>query len=265
MTLRTSSTMSRHAGHVCQPSVWSKAAASAAHCKLGRISNLQPLFPRPCPRSPAPLFACNRASRRSLADGSASLHPRTTVHASGLAPTSPFLFTDKGCGGRVEEVGDHPAGPGDLYATPLGGALCCDATLVSPLTRSFHPQPCAAESDGVALRVTQTCELGAGGPQRLLALGAEVGGDGMTGCSDSCATSSVSAPSVPRQLSAALLAVTVQQAVAGTALGPQGRQRALRDARLARTWTSCCTWQQRRALAAGCCGRRADQETNRQT
>ena len=27
--------------------------------------------------------------------------------------------------------------------TPNGGALCCDATLVSPLTRTGHPQPCA--------------------------------------------------------------------------------------------------------------------------
>ena len=27
--------VSRHAGHVCQPSVWSKARASAARCRLG--------------------------------------------------------------------------------------------------------------------------------------------------------------------------------------------------------------------------------------
>ena len=32
---RVPSTMSRHAGHVCQPSVWSKARASAARCRLG--------------------------------------------------------------------------------------------------------------------------------------------------------------------------------------------------------------------------------------
>ena len=29
-----------------------------------------------------------------------------------------------------------------------GGALCCDATLVSPLTRTGHPEPCAAVVDG---------------------------------------------------------------------------------------------------------------------
>ena len=67
-------------------------------------------------------------------------------------------------------------------ATPLGGALCCDATLVSPLTRSGQPQPCAAESDGAALRVAERRkhatypELSAGGPQRFVVLGVEVGG-----------------------------------------------------------------------------------------
>ena len=38
-------------------------------------------------------------------------------------------------------------------ATPLGGALCCDATLVSPLTCTWPPQPCAAATDGAALRM----------------------------------------------------------------------------------------------------------------
>ena len=32
--------------------------------------------------------------------------------------------------------------------TTRGGALCCDATLVSPLTRTGHPQPCAVQIDG---------------------------------------------------------------------------------------------------------------------
>ena len=38
-------------------------------------------------------------------------------------------------------------------ATPLGGALCCDATSVSPLTRTGQPQPCAAAMDGAAHRM----------------------------------------------------------------------------------------------------------------
>ena len=64
----------------------------------------------------------------------------------------------------------------------LGLALCCDATLVSPLTRTGLPQPCAAENDGAALRVAEKRkraaypELARGGPQRPVVLGAEVGG-----------------------------------------------------------------------------------------
>ena len=40
-------------------------------------------------------------------------------------------------------------------ATPNGSALCCDATLVSPLTRTGQPQPCAADVDGAALRTAE--------------------------------------------------------------------------------------------------------------
>ena len=67
-------------------------------------------------------------------------------------------------------------------ATPMGGALWCEATLVSPFTRTGRPQPCAAAHDGAMLRVaerrkrTAYPELRAGGPQRLLVFGSEVGG-----------------------------------------------------------------------------------------
>ena len=63
-----------------------------------------------------------------------------------------------------------------------GGAQCCDATLVSPFTRSGHPQPCAAAVDGAVLRVAERHkhaaypELTRGGPQTLVVLGSEVGG-----------------------------------------------------------------------------------------
>ena len=40
-------------------------------------------------------------------------------------------------------------------ATTRGGALCCDATLVSPLTRTGHPQPRAVQIDGAALQVAE--------------------------------------------------------------------------------------------------------------
>ena len=40
-------------------------------------------------------------------------------------------------------------------ALSSGGAQCCDATLVSPLSRLGHPQPCAAAVDGAVLRVAE--------------------------------------------------------------------------------------------------------------
>ena len=67
-------------------------------------------------------------------------------------------------------------------ATPHGGALCCDATLVSSLTWVGHPQPCTVTIDGAALRVAERRkhaaypELARAGPQKLVVLGSEVGG-----------------------------------------------------------------------------------------
>ena len=55
-------------------------------------------------------------------------------------------------------------------ASPMGGALCCDATLVSPLTRTGQPQPGTVEDDGAMLRVAERRkraaypELSSGGP-----------------------------------------------------------------------------------------------------
>ena len=59
-------------------------------------------------------------------------------------------------------------------------ALCCDATLVSLLSREGLPQGCTADEDGTALaaakcrKQTTYPEL-LGGPQRLPVLGAEPG------------------------------------------------------------------------------------------
>ena len=47
-------------------------------------------------------------------------------------------------------------------ATAHGGALCCEATLVSPLTRTGHPQPCTAEVDGAVLQVAECRKREAG-------------------------------------------------------------------------------------------------------
>ena len=61
-------------------------------------------------------------------------------------------------------------------ATPLGEALCCDVTLVSPLTREKRPQPSASTPDGAAITVPERRKRVAypallrTGPQRLCVL-----------------------------------------------------------------------------------------------
>ena len=130
-------------------------------------------------------------------------------------------------------------------ATPMGIALCCDATLVSPLTRTGQPQPCAADTDGAALRVAERRkqaaypELTGGGPQRLVVLGSEVGGRWNGGAlrfmRDMVRIRACRAPPTVRRAAASgwarrwwsIVSVAVQQAVGTTALG--------------RTWPSAST------------------------
>lgn len=122
-------------------------------------------------------------------------------------------------------------------ATPLGEALCCDATLVSPLTSAGAPAHGAARRDGAALVVAERRkrqrypELAASGPQRLLTLATETGGRWGSDC---CAlmralvsTRSRRAPPALRSAASAgwqrrwwgLLSVAVQRAVCATILG----------------------------------------------
>ena len=67
-------------------------------------------------------------------------------------------------------------------AAPLGEALCCDATLVSALTRGGAPIPRAADNDAVAITAARQrkqrayLELLQRGAQRLLVLATELGG-----------------------------------------------------------------------------------------
>ena len=122
-------------------------------------------------------------------------------------------------------------------ASPMGGALCCDATLVSPLTRTGQPQPGTVADDGAMLRVAERRkraaypELSSGGPQRLLVLGSEIGGRwNKTAQHLVRDLARVRAQRAPPALRAAAtsawtrrwwatLAVAVQQAVSSTALG----------------------------------------------
>ncbi|OLP88553.1 hypothetical protein AK812_SmicGene30090 [Symbiodinium microadriaticum] len=112
-------------------------------------------------------------------------------------------------------------------ATRHGGALCCDATLVSPLTRTGHPQPCAAVVDGAALKVAERRkratypELERGGPQELVNEQARRFVQDLVRLKDHRAP-----PALRAAASGAwarrwwsMLSEAVQQAVASTALG----------------------------------------------
>ena len=117
--------------------------------------------------------------------------------------------------------------------SPRGEALCCDATLVSPLTRSGAPQPRASEEDGAALRVAERRkratypELLAQGPQWLLVLGSEVGGLGAR--AGPCALSQLAgpprcAPASSARVAAALVGAAFRCGAAGRwvhGLGPR--------------------------------------------
>ena len=122
-------------------------------------------------------------------------------------------------------------------ATTNGTALCCDATLVSPLTRTGQLQPCTADLDGAALRTAERRkeatypELRSEGPQRLVVLGSEVGGrfnsDAHGLLRDLVRVRACRAPPALRAAAASgwtrrwwsILSVAVQQAVTSTALG----------------------------------------------
>ena len=61
-------------------------------------------------------------------------------------------------------------------ATQLGEALCCDVTLVSPLTRDGRPQPSSTPRDGSALAIAERRKRAAyPEPQRLCVLACEIG------------------------------------------------------------------------------------------
>jgi len=116
-----------------------------------------------------------------------------------------------------------------------GGALCCDATFVSPLSRPGQPRPGAADTDGAVLQVAERrkrstyLELCRCGPQELVVLGSR-GGGRWNG--EACRfvhhllnVPSHRAPPALRRAAAAgwsrrwwgVLGVAVQQAVASTA------------------------------------------------
>lgn len=121
-------------------------------------------------------------------------------------------------------------------ATPHGEALCCDATLVSPLTRQAMPAHQSHRTDGAALDAARRRkelrypELLGPGPQRLLVLACEVGGRWHRDCEALLRllvrTRTPRAPPAVRASAASgwrrrwwsLLSVAVQQAVATTAL-----------------------------------------------
>ena len=121
-------------------------------------------------------------------------------------------------------------------ASPQGLALCCDATLVSPITgASAHPR--ADHTPGIALRMAESRkratypELQRGGGQRLFVLAVEVGGrwndDSQALVRQLVRVRALRAPPALRAAASSawtrrwwgMLSTAVQHAVGGTALG----------------------------------------------
>ena len=122
-------------------------------------------------------------------------------------------------------------------ASPLGLALCCDATLVSPITGTSTPHPRAEHTPGIALRMAESRkratypELQRGGGQRLFDLAVEVGGrwnaDSQALVRQLVRVRALRAPPALRAAASTawtrrwwgMLSTAVQHAVGGTALG----------------------------------------------
>ncbi|OLP83776.1 hypothetical protein AK812_SmicGene35422 [Symbiodinium microadriaticum] len=102
----------------------------------------------------APLSACPRpallAWRAKIVE---QAWVREAVGADGQVVLQQWLFATTAP--RVA-LDDRPRLELVIFgALRMGGALCCDATLVSPLTRTGQPQPGTAAHDGAMLRVAE--------------------------------------------------------------------------------------------------------------
>ena len=101
--------------------------------------------------SRAPAQVCSPGWQRSWSNPGCALRTRRWERMARLSPSSgshtlqPQTSEQKTVGLDLVVYG----------ATPHGGALCCDATLASPLTRTGHPQPCTVTIDGAALTQTR--------------------------------------------------------------------------------------------------------------
>ena len=98
-------------------------------------------------------LACLLARRAKVVERAWVRVAREAVGAEGQVVPQQWLVHTTAPGARAE---DRRRLDLVIYgATPNGSALCCDATLVSPLTRTGQPQPCAADVDGAALRTAE--------------------------------------------------------------------------------------------------------------
>ena len=242
------------------------------------------LRPKPCTWRSAAAYACRSRSATADADRhtavghkstdsvttrSLAREPARSLHARGAGGAAQWLFHTTAPGVRAE---DRRRLDFVIYgATPDGSALCCDATLVSPLTRT-GPQPCAADVDGAALRTAERRkaatypELHGAGPQKLVVLGSEVGGrfngDAHRLVRDLVRLRSYRAPPALRAAAASgwtrrwwgMLSVAVQQAVASTALGQRGPSRRVPPASRALRSTAYSTSPRPKGRAACRCG-----------
>ena len=161
-------------------------------------------------------------------------------------------------------------------ATPLGEALCCDVTLVSPLTREGRPQPSAATRDGAAITVAErrkriACpELLRPGPQRLCVLACEVGGrwsaESLRLVTQLVRLRAQRAPAALRPAARqawlrrwwGFLSVALQSTLAATLLGAPYVAGALCLAHSTRHSRTCCTTQPRLRPAFWACSSQGD-------
>ena len=139
------------------------------------------------PRRPPARVPANRPARptRQVVERAWVRVAREAVGAEGQVVAQQWLVHTTAPGVRTEDR--HRLDVVIYKATPNGSALCCDATLVSPLTSTIihlhargnhsHARPTSTALRPAERRKAATYpELRRQGPQKLLVLGNEVGG-----------------------------------------------------------------------------------------
>ena len=182
--------------------------ARHAHHHLGprpRETGLAAAFPFTAPPDTSSVWEGRVPGCRAEVDQYGAFGTAWVCGRAGLGPSRARGGWARGPGTAPGVASDDRRRPDVVIygAAARGEALCCDATLVSPIRRDGNPVDGAPARDGVALatarrrKLARCPELVQSGPHRLCILAAEVGGRWCAVSQTLGQPSSLSVPSGP--------------------------------------------------------------------